>query len=447
MKNKLLNPHFPISPRRFPFYYGWFIIPLSVMAVISSIPGQTAGFSPFTEPLIHATGVSRTYLSLTYLFGTLSSGLIILRVSRYVDKIGIRRVMLIVCTCFALMLFGFSQITVLGGFFKVLFPSEWQLGVYLFLLTFFIFGIRFFGQGLLPIIGNTMVGKWFDQRRGLATGVMGVVNGLAFSSAPFVMNKLVEASSWQHAWLMLALIIGLGVLLIGWLFFRESPEHCDMSVSEERKQKHTLNQTKKSDELQGYTLSQAHRHPAFWAIAIIIITYAGIITGVTFHIVAIGEAAGLTSDMAYSIFIKAFIIGLPLGFLAAWSTDRFNPKFLIMIAGSAQVLTYVAYFFLSSSFGYIGVIVFQGIAGGLFGPLVSACLPKYFGRKYLGSINGRVTALMVIGSAMGPAILSFFKEQTGSFSIGIIVFAIIPFIGFLLAFFIPKPQGDQPPSE
>ena len=67
MMKMIFSAEFPFSPKKVSFYYGWVILGVAMLASISSIPGQTAGFSPFTEPLLERLGITRTQLSSCYL--------------------------------------------------------------------------------------------------------------------------------------------------------------------------------------------------------------------------------------------------------------------------------------------------------------------------------------------------------------------------------------------
>jgi len=88
--NKLLQPHVPINPKRVPFFYGWLLLVLASLGIIMSIPGQTAGFSAFTEPLLSISYISRTQLSLCYMTGTIASGFLLPIMGRQLDRFGSR---------------------------------------------------------------------------------------------------------------------------------------------------------------------------------------------------------------------------------------------------------------------------------------------------------------------------------------------------------------------
>ena len=47
-----MAPNFPWEPHRFPFFYGWIIVLGATVGTLFTIPGQTMGFSVFTDILM-----------------------------------------------------------------------------------------------------------------------------------------------------------------------------------------------------------------------------------------------------------------------------------------------------------------------------------------------------------------------------------------------------------
>ncbi len=68
------------------------------------------------------------------------------------------------------------------------------------------------------------------------------------------------------------------------------------------------------------------------------------------------------------------------------------------------------------------------------GTMQSAVVPKVFGRLHLGSINGLVTSLTVIMSALGPLFLSAINDVTGSLKTGVTIMSVLPVIALVLSF-------------
>ena len=76
---------------RFPFFYGWVIVFAATLGAIFSIPGQTMGFSVFTDLLMKELGLTRVELSLAYCLGTVASGLTLPWLGKLLDCWGERK--------------------------------------------------------------------------------------------------------------------------------------------------------------------------------------------------------------------------------------------------------------------------------------------------------------------------------------------------------------------
>ena len=69
--------NFPFDPARLPFFYGTVVLVCGTLGVLVSAPGQTVGVSVFTDFLIQAHQLSRSWISFAYLAGTIAgAGLI-----------------------------------------------------------------------------------------------------------------------------------------------------------------------------------------------------------------------------------------------------------------------------------------------------------------------------------------------------------------------------------
>jgi MFS family permease len=178
----------------------------------------------------------------------------------------------------------------------------------------------------------------------------------------------------------------------------------------------------------GSTIEMAQKTLTFKIIALALSLYAMTLTGLTFHLQAIGTEAGLDQGSAMAIFVPVSFITIPVGFITAWLSDRFALKRLIFILAFCQTAAALSVAFLHTSTGYYSAVIFLGLCGGMFGPLLTIAFPWFFGRLHLGAINGKVTSYLVIFSALGPLIFSTFKDLTGSFSNALYFFAILPAI-------------------
>ena len=110
-----------------------------------------------------------------------------------------------------------------------------------------------------------------------------------------------------------------------------------------------------------------------------------IITAVAFHITDFGADMGKTSAEATRLFLYFVFITLPVRFATAYVMDRTRiPVTWILATVSATIAGGLAgLIFFDTAPGFILTILMLGLSGGIWGVLVDASLPRFFGRKHL----------------------------------------------------------------
>ena len=170
-------------------YYGWIVLFVGTLGIAASIPGQTMGVSVYTDNLLNALGLDRSQISLAYLIGTLSSGLFLPFVGRVLDQRGSRFVAVSASVSLAFFVFLMSKSALISDYFAQQFSLQ-KMHVSFVVITLIYFGVRQFGQGQLTLSSRTMIGLWFERRRGLAFGISGLVVSFAFGIAPWLLIRL-----------------------------------------------------------------------------------------------------------------------------------------------------------------------------------------------------------------------------------------------------------------
>ncbi len=398
-----------------------------MLCSVSSIPGQTAGFSPFTEPLLKQLDLTRTQLSTCYFCGTLLSSFLLTHTGRWVDRYGARRVLCLNAFLFGCHLIFMSTLPELIASFDLDPNSTLKLVITMITLTVGLLFLRFLGQGCLPLLGSTLIGKWFTGKRGRASSVSAIVVGLAFSSAPSVMNELVVSFGDTRAWLCCAGFMFLILLPMSLIFCRDTPESCGIQVEG------SSEKSSAEDAIEGVSPKEAKKTLIYWALILPMAIHAMAFTGFTFHLLGISAELGLNSRTTMAIFLPISVISLPLGFYFSRWSDTHSMKYLIVLMSISQVIGYGGGAFLDSSMGYGLAILGYGVTSAVFSPLFSLGMAKYFGRKYLGELQGNLSSVMVMSSSLGPLVLSLMRDTFGSFQPGLILFACLPFsVLFLL---------------
>ncbi|MGB3292899.1 MAG: MFS transporter [Phormidesmis sp.] len=440
----LFRTNFPFSPAKFPVFYGWAILVASVLGVLTSIPGQTIGVSVFTDHLIAATGLSRLALANAYLVGTLTSGCLLPFGGKLLDRLGARRVVVLASVGLGITLAYLALcdhlITFLSGWLPL---SPTAIAAVVLILGFV--SLRFCGQGMLTMTSRTMLGKWFDRRRGQASGIEGIFVAFGFAIAPYGFSQAIALLGWRGTWLVLAAVVGLGMSSVGWLLYRDNPEICGLRMDGDAPRlampsDEGRTATPLEEALWGLTRRQAISTLAFWAVTLAFASQALSITGITFHIVSIGAEMGIAEAAMVTIFIPMAVVSTVVGFAVGLACDRLPIRFIFIFMMVGQAAGIAAIANLDIAWMLIPAVVGLGISGGCFGTLTTVVLPRFFGRAHLGAIAGVQMMLVVIASALGPSLLANFKAITGSYSGGLYACCLFAPVVIVLMLFVRSPS-------
>lgn len=430
------TPDLSIVPaRRWPFFYGWFIIALGTFGIIMSIPGQTIGVSTFTDSLLSVLELDRDQLSLAYMCGTIASSLMLTWAGKLYDRLGVKPLALVAAGGLAITLLLLSisdQLAIgLGGGFWM---SFLVLGCCFVML-------RFFGQGVLTMASQNMMVKWFDQRRGFAMSFSSVTLALVFSIAPLFLDGLIQSWGWRGAWRIIALFLLIIVPVIIIFFFIDDPRKVglrpDGNYQAAKRSKRRVLQKIYKD----YTLGEARRSFTYWVFVGFLAMQGLFTTGFTFHIVSIFAESDLSRQMALSVFPPAATIAMGFTFVFSWLSDFMRLKYILILQGTGAILATMGLLYLPSmEAAYFAMIIGYGMSGGLYRVIYAVSWPKLFGQKHLGAISGQAMTVIVFGSALGPVLFSYSLSQYGTYAMAAIVCALAYLILTAAAIFANNPQ-------
>ena len=372
------------------------------------------GVSVFTDSLLDATGLSRLTVSNAYLTGTILSGLALPAAGAWLDRFGARPTGMAACLGLGLVLAYLSQIDrvtrAVGAVDKPLVAAA--------LLTIGFFGLRFMGQGLLTMTSRTMVGRWFEARRGMVAGLSGLAIGFGFGATPSAFDAWIQAATWRGAWLQMALIVTVGMGLVVFLFFRDGPEACGLRMDGGSPHAEESSSSKPAGEVTVhepvFTRGEAMGTTAFWAVTLSLAVQAMMITGMTFHIIDLGAVVGVDRSGAVQIFLPMAVVSVVAAVVGGVLGDRLPVRALLITMMIALGLGMVGTADLAER--RWAAIVGLGVSGGLFSPASTIAYPRFFGRRHLGAIVGVEMMSLVVASAIGPSLLAGSKSLFGVYA-------------------------------
>ncbi len=412
-----------ITPEKSPFFYGYILLFIGTIGVWFSVPGQTVGVSVFTDPVKDALGLSRNQFSNAYMIGTICSALLIGRAGKWFDRYGARYVAFAAAVLLGITLLLCSWSLQISDFVKtILGQDSWIISFLIMIVLFFM--LRFSGQGVLTMASRNMIMIWFDKNRGKVNMFISIAISFGFSSSPLLIDGLIEKVAWDGAWE----IMGIALLIFSvfiYLFYRDRPE--DHGLSPDGIKDETTSKTEKKVTKKQFTLKEAASTRAFWMHGLILAFNSFFITGLTFHVVSIFESEGLSKTEAISIFLPCSVVAVVVSTIFNYFSESFSLKLYLYLMIFGGILASLGMILLSTPFGIPLAIAGIGILGGFFAVLNAIAWPRFYGRKHLGAITGKIMGILVLASALAPS----------AYSLVFSIFSSYQFMGYLgLAFLL-----------
>ncbi|WP_139822775.1 MFS transporter [Tuberibacillus sp. Marseille-P3662] len=415
------------------FFYGWVIVMVSALGVFFSGPGQTYGISAFVGSFVEQFNGNDTLVSGIYSAATLLSGSLLFLMGRSVDRFGQRTIAIV-----AAALLGVACIL-----------SSLVANPVMLFIAFFM--LRYFGQGSMMLVPNTLVPQWFIKKRGRAMSFLAIGTFVSSATFPPLNAWLINTYSAEHAWQILAVFIWIVFIPLAIFLIKNKPEDIGKLPDNAEQRPVSGDQNNISaagDDEEDWTLQEARKTRAFWFILFCVSLPAMINTAITFHLFRIFEMHDLSAGTASLVLSLMATIGFPVTLVAGFVLERIAVNKVIGLSFIGQLVFLVLLLFMHSFLSAILFGVLWGIMNGFERITVNLIWPDYFGRKHLGSIRGMAQTFTVIGSAVGPLPLGFAFEQFNSFNGAIIAMMIFPFLGVLAAFSASKPnKADYFPED
>src|SRR6476469_6191471 len=289
------------------------------------------------------------------------------------------------------------------------------------------------GLGLGYIVPVAVLVKWFPDKRGLITGIaVGGFGAGALITAP-VATRLIQSVGVLNtfAYLGVAYLIvtaGAGLCMKnppdGWRREGWTPTASQVS------------QRARSD----YTLGEALRTWQWYALWFLLFlnTFAGI-SIISQEAPIFQELVGVTAVVAASM-VGIASIGNALGRVFwAWVSDLLTRRITFVVMFLLQVLLF---WFLPHAGSVLLMTMLTFVVlmcyGGGFGTM-PAFAADYFGSKNVGPIYGLMLTAWGVASAVGPLLIAYMRQTTGSYRRALHVIAAVMAISALVPILVSRP--------
>lgn len=361
------------------------VLLLAAAAMVGTLPGRTQGLGLITEPLIAELQIGRVDYAQLNLWATLIGSLFAIGIGRFIDRLGTRIVLTGVVLLLGLIVCAMSAV-----------QSFWALAIAVTLT-------RGFGQSALSVISLTMIGRWFTRGVDAAMAIYSVVMSIGFMIAFPAVGSLVQSWGWRAAWLSIGVTLVAVLAPAGALLAR----HAEPSDGAGEPPGASLG---------GSTWQEALSTPAFWIFSIGAALYGLVASGIGLFNESILAERGFGADVYYQTLIVTAITALLGNFGGGWLAMRMTLTNLLAVSLMVLALGLAALPHVTTIGHVMAWATAMGLGGGLVMVLFFSVWPRVYGRAHLGRIQGAAQAMTVLASAIGPLLLAWCVELTGSYA-------------------------------
>lgn len=261
------------------------------------------------------------------------------------------------------------------------------------LLIVIIFVLRLMGQGMSVHVSTIAMARWFDATRGRALAVAGLGFMIGEALLPLLLVWLKSVVEWRVLWVCFGLFCFAMCPVLGWLLRLErTPKSvAEQSVSTGMNARH-------------WTRAEALRHPVFWLIAPAILFFSAFGTVFWFQQVVFAQVKGWSHIALVAVFPLGTGVLALSSILYGVLIDRFGAMRLLPVYILPYVVAFILHWYAPTLSWTAVAVILMGVAGGGHGTLLNACWAELYGTKFIGAIKSAATALMVLGSALGPGL-------------------------------------------
>jgi cyanate permease len=172
------------------------------------------------------------------------------------------------------------------------------------------------------------------------------------------------------------------------------------------------------------TLQDALRSPAFWIFSIASSMYGLVASGIGLFNEAILAERGFAPDVYHTALAVTAITGLGGNFIAGAWAERGSLRAVLVVAMVVLGAALAALPHVSTTLHVMLQAVAMGIAGGFVMVVFFSFWGRAYGDAHLGRIQGAAQVMTVLFSAMGPLLLAWCVEATGSYAFAFYLLAM-----------------------
>jgi MFS family permease len=341
--------------------------------------GQTYFIAIFAGHLKADLAMTDGQFGSLFAAGTLASAALLVWAGKYADKLSIRWLGVGAMAGLAATSLAMASVA-----------SAWML-------TLVLFGLRFFGQGMLTHVAMTAMGRWFNRKRGRAVAIAGLGFPASEAVLPLIAVTLIGLVGWRLTWVAAAVaLLAVPVPVLIALLKRERTPTVNRAAPDRAGPDPGRHE---------WTRGEVLKSPLFYALMPGVLAPPFIQTGTFFNQVTIVEIKGWELSWFAASFPVLAGVNVLSALAAGWMVDRFGarrllPAFLLPLGLATLIVSHA-----TSPYVLPVFMALSGLTLGSGSTIQGALWAELYGTEHLGAIRALATAGVVFASALSPALI------------------------------------------
>lgn len=389
------------APERKKIYYGWFIVFSCFMIMCFGLCVVMNCTGLFVKPVSEALGISRQAFSLNTTLASVAMMVVSPFAGKIYARFGLKRVMVIA----SIGLTGSYMCYSIAPNITVMYGVSVLVGFFLALIA--------------QIPSSMLVTRWFNEKRGLAMGLVYMGSGVGGVLLNPIIGILITRVGWRITYLALGILMLVFIVPCTLFLIRSEPGELGLEPYGGKVQL-----VAGQGENDGVFLGEAKGDPRFWVWLFIVCVTTGSCSAI------VQQLTSYVSDIGYSYTVGANVSAVSLGLLAVGKVllgrlfDGMGTRKTCFLSVGCVLLSCVFLTMASSVYMLMAFLPLFGLGCAITTVAYPIVTTELFGKKDYGSIFGIVSVANSLGTAMGSPVAASIYDRTGSY-----VFAWYLFIG------------------
>ena len=395
-------------------HYRWYIVGVTLVNQALTVGIMIYSFALFVVPWLETFGISRSEAMFAIFAFQVVCGVVSPVFGRLMDTYPMR--LLVVA----------GGLSAASGFLLIAQATAfWQIA--LIHMTLLPVGMMLCGT----LASQTMVSKWFTDKRSLAIGISAMGTSMGGLTIPLLTNGLIEVFAWQGAMFGLAMLTVLLIVPLNLWVLRQEPPESNLSVADGG-----------HPDARTWTTREILATRNFWLPVIGLIPVNAAFGGVQFNIGAYAADLGMTQELAAQLIALASISMIVGKFVFGSLGDRMDHRYLYWLMAGLML---AALYFYQGNPGRHSLMLaaaLQGFSTGGVMPMMGIMYASRFGTLTFGRVLGLVNLFLMIGS-FGSIFSGWMFDLTQSYDAAFWTFGALLLPCIVAMLFLPSPVRAQ----